>query len=883
MSPSWRRRRLRALLGFAPEDDVGDELAFHIEMRMRELIERGETPERARELALRRFGDYEASREACVAINERRGRRMARSEHLRELKQDIRYALRALGRRPGFAVVAVLTLGLGIGANSAIFSVVNAVLLRSLPYRDAEQLWELQMIYPDGTAYGSLSAPDFMSVAEESRVFDEVAAHTGTLQTLLARGEAKEARAALVSRDYFRIIGMPLALGRGFAPEEHTPGGAGAAVLDHGFWQREFGGDRGVVGRSLDIAGEPYTIVGVLEEGAGMRSGWDLYRPLSYGETFSATTATGRRGEFLRVLGRARPGVTEEAIRADVGRLGAELQERFPDTNGRLTFGVESFREQVVGDVRGPLLVLLGAVGFVLLVACANVANLLLARASARQGELAVRSALGAGRGRLVRQLLTESVILGVAGGALGLALAWAGTRALVAAQPAEIPRLDEVGVDATVVLFTLAVSVGTGLLFGLIPGLQVTGGRLVRALREGGRGALGGGGQRLRSGLIVAEIALAVVLLVGAGLLVRSFVELTRVDTGFTPEQAMTFRVALQGSSYQESQQSRDFHTTLRERLLALPGVREVGGTTTLPLQGLGSILGPFAVEGREPPPNVNSEIVVASITPSYFQAVGAAMVRGRPFAGSEGPQSPPVGILNQAAVRRWFDGADPVGRRVLLGGEPVEIVGMVRDVLQEDPGSEPAAQLFLPYTQRTTRSLNVVVRTAGDPLALAGAVRRTVAELDPNLAIARVTPLSDIVAESVARPRFYTSLLALFAGVALALAAIGIFGVMSYTVAQRAREISVRIALGAQRGAVVRMIVGRAMALSALGLLLGGGAALALGRVIRSQLYGVEPMDPLTLAAVVVVLGGSAGVASWLPARRAARLDPGGALRQE
>ena len=805
---------------------------------------------------------------------------MARSEHLTELKQDVRYALRALARRPGFALVAILTLGLGIGANSAIFSVVNAVLLRSLPYREAENLWDVRTMYPDGTGY-SLSAPDFMSIAEENRVFEEVAAYTGGLQTLLDRGAPKEVNGALLSRDFFRILGMPLALGRGFAPEEHEPGAPRVAVLAHGYWQREFGGDRGVLGQTLNLAGVPWTVVGVLEDGVEL-PGWDIYGPLTYGETFSSTTAQARRGEFLRVLARAPGDATEETLNADMRRLGGELQERFPGTNANQTFGVESFREQVVGEVRTPLLVLLGAVGFVLLVACANVANLLLARASARQGELSVRAALGAGRGRLVRQLLTESVVLGVAGGILGLALAWAGTRALVAAQPAEIPRLEEVGVDGAVALFTLAVSVGTGLLFGLIPGLQVTGDRLVQAIREGGRGAVGGGGQRLRSALIVVEIALAVVLLVGAGLLVRSFVELTRVDPGFTSERAMAFRISLQGSTYEEPQQSRDFHAALRERVQGLPGVTAVGGSSLLPLSGLSSILGPFAVEGREPPPGVNSEIAVASVTPEYFQAVGAPILAGRPLGSQDLPDGPRVGILNEAAVRRWFGGEPAVGRNVLLGSSPVEVVGVVKDILHADPGTEAVPQLYLPYAQRSTRSLNVVVRSGGDPLALAGTIRSAVAELDPNLAIADFRALDDVLSASVARPRFYTSLLALFAAVALVLAAVGIFGVMSYSVAQRAREISVRMALGARAGSVVGMIVGRAMALAALGLVLGAAGSLALGRVLQSQLYGVEPMDPITLVGVVVVLAGSAALASWLPARRAARMDPGMALRQ-
>jgi predicted permease len=878
------RSRVRRLFGLDPLRDVDEELAFHLEMRIRELIAAGESPERARELALRRFGDYDSSRSECLEINERRRRRMTRTELLAELRQDIGYALRMLRRTPGFTVVALLTLALGIGANSAIFSVVHGVLLQDLPYRSAERLYQPRMLYPDGTAYTSLSAPDFMSVRSGTRVFEQVDAYSTGVLTLLGAGEPLEVRGARVSDGLFDLLGLPLALGRAFTAEEFQPGRGGVVVLDHGFWQRSFGGARDVLGRVVSVGGQPHTIVGVLAPGARLPDVVDMYAPLAYDERFDAATSVSRRSEFLDVLGRSAPGVTPAQIEDDLRRLGTQLQAAFPDTNGRLTFTVTSLRDMIVGDVQKPLLLLLGAVALVLLVACANVANLLLARASARQGELAVRIAMGAGRRRLLRQLLTESIVLACGGGALGLVIAYWATRALVAAQPADLPRLDEVGLDGTVMLFTLGISVATGLIFGLLPALQATGGRLTRALREGGRGGgQGQGAHRVRATLVIAEMALSVVLLMGAGLLIRSFVQMTRVSAGFDASQAMAFRITLQGDEYARAQQLRDRVTAFEERLRALPGVTAVAATTALPLSGLGSVVDFQVIGAPPPPPNINREIGIASITPEYFTAIGTPLRRGRGFTEFDRSGAPPVAIVNEAAVRRWFPDGDPVGEMVQMSGTDYQVVGVVADVRQRHPGEPVAPQLFTPYNQRTTRTLRLVVRSAVDPVGLAPAIRAEIRRLDPNLAVADFTPLEQLVAGSVARPRFYTSLLALFAGVALALAATGIFGVMSYAVAQRSREISIRMALGARSGQVLRMIVGRAVALATAGAMLGIGGAVALGRLIQNQLFGVGILDPLTLALVVSVLLGSAAAASFLPARRAARLDPATALRAE
>jgi putative ABC transport system permease protein len=880
--PRWTR--FRRLFGLEPAADVDAELAFHVEMRVRELIEQGEAPERARQLALERFGDYHGARQECVAINERRKRHMQRTEFITELRQDIGYAFRMLRRTPAFTAAALLTLALGIGANSAIFSVVNGVLLESLPYRDADRLHHLQMLYPDGTRYSGYSAPDFMSVRQETRAFEQIEAFDMAPQTLTGIGEPQELTTGIVTAGLFEFLGFDVPVGRTFTPDDNRAGHANVAILGHGLWQRMFGGDARVLGRSITLGGRVYTVVGVLPAEAQLPYPAELYIPLEFNDTFDAGTMRGRRSEFLAAVARARPGLAAEAIESDLRSISTRLQSAFPESNGGLNFTSTPLRQMIVGDVERPLLVLLGAVGFVLLVACANVANLLLARGSARHGELAVRAALGAGRARLVRQLITEAIVLGVAGGVLGLMVAYWGTEALISAKPADLPRLDQIGLDRTVVLFTLAAAIVTGLIFGMVPAMQATNEHLLRGLQESGRA--GGGGRRahrMRSALVVAEMALAVILLTGSGLLIRSFIELTKVNPGFQPEGAMAIRVTFQGDLYKGGEQIRNRVNEIEERLRALPGVTAVAVGTVLPLGGLGALLD-FAVDGAPPPPpDVNQEIAVANVSPDYFRAIGTPLQRGRLFTALDHAKAPQVALLNEAAARRWFPNQDPIGRRVLSGGgAPHEIVGVVGDVLQRNPGQPAAPQMFKPHAQRTGRSVRVIVRAQGDALALAPAVRDQIRSLDPNLPLADVVPLNEMVSRSIARPRFYTSLLTLFAAVALALSATGIFGVMSYTVAQQAKEIGIRIALGARTGDVLRGVVGRALTLAGIGVAAGVVTAMALGRVIRTQLFGVELFDPITLATVIAVLIGTAAIASLWPARRAAAVDPVKAFRQ-
>jgi predicted permease len=892
----WReevRARLAALhLSAAREADIVDELADHLEGHWRDAIAGGASDDEATRLTLAQFrsgnllGHYMAPlRQANVTPAPTPG---AASGHLMaDLWQDLRYASRLFARQPGFAIAAVLTLALGIGANSALFTVVHAVVLEALPFRDADRLYRVRMVYPDGRAATTLSPPDFMSVRSDTRVFEQVEAYTAGAVTMLGAGEPREARVASVSDGLFALLGIQVAHGRAFLAEEHAQGRRGVVILDHGFWQRAFGGDPGALGRTVTIGGAPYPIVGVLAPrarlpadvpGARVPGEADAYLPLEYGEAFDAAATGPRSSRYLGVLARARPGMSAAMIDDDLRRLGGALQEAFPESNDGLTMNAITAQELIVGDVRTPLFVLLGAVGLVLLVACANVASLTLARASARQDELTVRVALGAGRGRLLRQLLTEAIAIGVLGGIAGLALASIGTRALVAAEPADIPRLDEIGLDATVVAFTFAIALLASLVFGALPALQATG-SLASGLRAASRGSADRRTRRARSGLVVAETALAIVLLAGAGLLLRSLAALTDVAPGFDVEETMAVRVALYGREY-DQQTVIARVARLEADLRALPGVSGAAATSLLPLSGPGPRRW-FTVEGAPPPPSdVNPEIGAASIGPEYFRTIGARLVRGREFTVRDAADAPPVAIVNEAAVRRWLSGRDPIGTRVQVSGTR-EVVGVVADMLQGDPKEPAAPQLFMPYAQSPARGVWLVVRTSGYPLGLAPAVRATFRRLDPNLAVSEVTLLDRLRAGSVARPRFYTALLSLFAAVALALAATGIFSVMSYAVAERTREIGIRMALGARASDVLRLIVGRSVALALGGAGIGIIVALWAGRMMQNLLFGVEPFDPPTLGAVVLILLASAAAASYLPARRAARLDPSTTLR--
>ncbi len=799
--------------------------------------------------------------------------------------QDLRYAVRRLARSPGFTAVAVLTLGLGIGANSAIFSVVNGVLLRSLPFEEPDRLVQLYTAYPDDETRYPLSPPDFMSFHEEARSFSDVAAYAPTRRTITQSGDPAELNAALVSADFLQLLGTEPLIGRGFLPEENQPGQTNVVIISHALWQQRFGADPGVVGRTMVLNGIQHTVVGVLPSGSEFPSEREVYIPLQYNETFNATTADGRRGEYIDIIARLAPGVTLEQANAEVQALSNRLQQEFPETNTVQEISMIPLSQQLLGDVKTPLFILLGAVGLVLLIACANVANLLLARAAARESEFAVRSSLGAGRDRLIRQLLTESVVLGALGGLLGLLIAAWGTNALIALRPEGIPRIEGVGVDATVVAFTAIIALLTGIVFGLIPAIQMTRGDLTGALKEGGRGAMTGrAGNRLRGSLVVAEMALAVMLLVGSGLLIRSFLTLTAVEPGMRTERVLTFDLSLPSASYDTSADIFQFYGALLDRLEQLPAVTSVGASSELPLTGIGTVLS-FLVEGREPPPrNQVQDAAVKFATPDFFRTLGIPLRSGRVFTEQDRAGAPQVALINEAAVRRYFPDGEAIGENLLIGDDQGwQVVGIVGDVPQSGLDQETRPEFYIPAAQAPRGRMTIAMRTSADPLALTGAIRAGVNAMDPNLPISEFTTVEEILSESVAQPRFYTMLLTLFAAVALILAAIGIFGVMSYAVAQRTREIGIRIALGAEESSVLMLVVSRALGLAAGGVALGLLGAFLLSRLLESLLFGVTATDLPTYSLVAVLLLGVAALASYLPARRATRVDPNVALRAE
>lgn len=801
------------------------------------------------------------------------------------LLQDIRHTFRRLLKNPGFTLVAVLTLGLGIGANSAIFSVVNGVLLRSLPFDDPDRLVQLFTAYPDDETKYPLSPPDFMSYHEGARSFSDVAAFATTTRTLTRSGDPTELNAAVVSADFLQLLGTSPLLGRGFLPEENQPGQTDVAIISNGLWQQRFGADPGVIGEAITLNGVQHTVVGVLPPASDFPAERDVYIPLQYNETFSATTADGRRGEYIDIVARLAPGVTLAEADAEVDAISSRLQQEFPETNTVQEIRMIPLSQQMLGDVKTPLLILLGAVGLVLLIACANVANLLLARSAARESEFAVRVSVGADRNRIIRQLLTESVVLGILGGVVGLLIAIWGTSALIALRPEGIPRIEGIGVDATVIAFTGIIALMTSVVFGLVPAIQVTRGNLTGALKEGGRGAMTGrAGNRLRSGLVVAEMTLAVMLLIGSGLLIRSFLSLTAVDPGIRTERVLAFDLSLPQAAYETPEEALQFYGELLDRIEGLPGVESVGGASGLPLTGIGTVLS-FLIEGREPPPRDQvQDAAVKFATPGFFRTLAIPLRRGRTFTDQDREGAPQVALINEAAARRYFPDGDALGESILLGGdEGWEIIGILGDVPQNGLDQETRPEFYAPVAQRPVGRLSIAVRTSSDPLALTGAIRAEVEAMDPDLPISEFTTISEIVSESVAQPRFYTMLLTLFAAVALLLAGVGIFGVMSYTVAQRTREIGIRMALGAEQSSVLKLVVGRALGLAAGGIALGVVAAFALSRVLESLLYGVTATDLPTYLMVALLLLGVATLASYLPARRAMRVDPNVALRYE
>jgi predicted permease len=796
---------------------------------------------------------------------------------------DLRYALRALARSPGFTLAVILTLALGIGANSAIFSVVYGVLIRPLPYAAPERLVNLYGRYPQ---FGrtSTSLPDFRDWREGTSSFEQLAARHSGAFVLTGEGDPERVIADRVTSNFFATLGVKPMLGRAFlAGEDKVGGDRQVVVLSHGYWQRRFGGDARIVGRQIQLNGRPWTVVGVAPPEFRFGRAVDVWAPTVVDTTLN------RRAEYLDVVGRLKPGVTIEQASADVAAVVRRLAEQYPQTNGTITSEVIGLPRDLVQSVREALYAFMGAVLLVLLIACANVANLLLARAAVREREVAVRVALGAGRGRLVRQLLTESMVLALLGGLAGIALATWAVAAIGAASTELVPRQNEIGMNATVVAFSLALSVVTGLVFGLAPAMRLSRGPLHATLREGARGATGGSLARFRGSLVLGEVALALVLLVGAGLLIRSFEKLSRVDLGFEPANVLTYNITFPSAKFPDRTLLPPEYQSLLDRMRTLPGVRTAALSAGLPMGGADYLS--YTIEGIGPrdtrPDSPPEDVQPFSVSPDYFAALKIPLRRGRLFAPTDAEKAPRVALVNEEMARFAFNGVDPVGHRITFNAADstawMTIVGVVGNVAQEGVTAKPYQQIYRPIAQAPSRSVYVALRTDRDPVLLAASARAAVRDVDRDLVVNEVQPLEARVAQSIARPRLSVWLLTGFSALALLLAAVGIYGVMAYTVAQRTREIGVRMALGADPGNVKRLVVLQGMRPALLGVGVGLLAAFGASRLIGSLLYGVSALDPLTFVLVPLFLSGVALIATYLPARRATRVLPTVALQAE
>jgi len=800
------------------------------------------------------------------------------------LIRDLRYSLRTLAQRPGFSAVVIVTLALGIGANTAIFSVVDAVLLRPLPFAKPDSLVRVWSAYPeDGIELGTTSPHDLDDWRAQSTSFAAVAGYPNIRLNgfVLTGGESpEEIETMFVTEGFFDVFEVDAELGRSLGDPDHEPGDNRVVVLSHGAWQRRFGADPGVVGAPVTLNGDPFTVIGIMPASFEYPSAAvEAWAPLS----LIPDTGVPRRRpvRWLKVVARLADGVSIEQARAEMGTITGRLAAEYPDSNDRLTAAtVRPLHEQLVGDVRAAMLTLFAAVGFVLLIGCANVANLVLARAEGRAREIAVRVALGAGKGRLLREVLIESLLLSIAGGLVGILVASWGVRVLVGLAPSEIPRLSAVGIDAGVLVFTFVLSVLTGLAFGAVPALRVAAFNLQDALKRGERG--GSGGERLRSSLVVAEVALVVMLAIGAGLLIRTYNSLLHVDPGFEPEGVLTMRVAARGDDGYV-----DFLHEAVDRIAALPGVEAAGMVRPLPLRG-DTFQGesfPFAIPGQETAgPDESPEANLRFVGPGYFEAMGIPLHSGRDFRAGDDREAPLVVILSRATVERYWDGESPVGTSILLDGETeVPIIGMVGDVRQMSLAEVPEPVVYVSHRQVSRSGMTFVVRTAPDSVEMIGAIQREIWELRPDQPINDIASMETVIGSSVAQPRFAMALLSLFAALSACLAAVGIYGVVAYSVGRRRREIGIRIALGAEPGAVLRFVVHASTRLAAFGIVVGGVGAFATTRLMTSLLFGVPAADPLTFVTVGLVSLGVAAGASLVPALRASRIDPIVALRHE
>jgi predicted permease len=808
--------------------------------------------------------------------------------------KEVVLAVRGLMRRPGFTAIAVLTLGMGIGANSAIFSVVNGVILEPLRYPDSENLVMLTSSFPTmGFDEFWISPPEYMQISESVRSLQTVGAFRATQASIGADEQPERVNSAIASSTLFEALGVAPQLGRYYTVDEDQPGGPPVVVLSYELWQRSFGGDRSILGRSIEVNGTMTDVIGVMPENFDVDdSQIELWLPLQLDWTNRANFGS----HYLYLVARLAPGVLFESAVSEV----AGFVERYPDETPQGHIATDThplnlveLQEEVVGDVRPALFVLLGAVGFVLLIACANVANLLLARAQDRHKEVAVRAAMGAGHGRLLRQFLTEGVVLSAAGAVLGIGLAWLSLDLLQAAGPGDLPRLAEIRLDGTVLLFTSGIAIATGIFFGLAPTRHITIGALGNALREGGTRSTSSAGQRrLRSLLVVSETALALILAVGAGLMIRSFGALNSVEPGFEPDGLLTFQVSLPNANYPDSESRLEFQRNILASLSSSPSATHVAAMSGLPpvrsLDANDTQFEGIVQTQDSPPQNVD---FYQTVTTDYLETMGIEIVEGRGFTASDDAGAVPVVLVNESLARRFYPGESAIGRRVDPSGSPqtfLEIVGVVADVKQAGLDEPTGTEVYFHYPQAASfggvpGTMNFVVATEGDPTALAGAARSAVWGRDGSLPVSGLQTMTDVLGDAVARARFLTTLLAAFAGLALLLAAVGTYGVMSYAVTQRGREIGIRMAMGAEAGKVQRLVLGEGLKVAAFGLVIGIAGAWILTGILESMLFNIDARDPVSFAAGPILLTAVALVACWLPARRATRLDPVTVLREE
>jgi putative ABC transport system permease protein len=807
------------------------------------------------------------------------------------LARDIRYALRRLLHNPAFAAIVVATLALGIGANTAIFSVVNVVLLRPLPYPGPDRLVTVFHFYPSlNNLEAGFAVPTYRDIGERTRIFDSYAVATGWGANLTGRAEPERVPSLRATSGYFRVLGVSAHLGRTFMPGEDQAGRDHVVVISAGLWQRLFGGRLDALGSTLQLNGEPYQVIGVMPPSFHdfyMRQA-DLWAPLAFEpEQFADDRRT---NEFLRMIARLKANVAVEQAARDMTALGEQLKKDYATQYPTdWTLKTRALAEEGRQTIRPALLVLLGAVALVLLIACANIANLLLARAAARSRELAIRTALGATRATLVVQMLAESIVLSVAGGALGLLLAYGALRALVALNPSNIPRIEEIRIDTPVLLFTTLISLCTGLVFGILPSLHASRADVQAGLREGGRSNVGDSGAIVRRGLVVAEIALALVLLVSAGLLIRSFARRQQVDPGFDPGNLVTLNIALPPPKYETPAQQTAFWDAALPRLASVPGVTAVAATSNMPFSGSGST-GSFTVENYQPPPGQPGPWGdIRVVNPQFHRAMRIRLLKGRYFSDEDREGTRPVLIVDDEMVRRYWPNTDPIGKRITRDDNPnaesawLEVVGVVEHAAHEGLDADRRVQLYFPYRQRPLPFFSLAVRTAGEPMGVVNALRAALHAVDRDQPLSMVRTMDALMGDAVAQRKLSTTLLAVFAGIALLLAAIGIYGVMSFDVTRRTQEMGLRMALGAAQRSVLSLVVGQGMRLALVGLAIGLVAAVAAGRLIEHQLFGIRMTDPGTYVAVAALLGLVALAATLIPAIRATRVDPIEALRYE